>query len=110
VITRKDVPVRAHRQRWLEAEALRILGQLRAAEPAPEPARAALEEAIGIAREMGLQPLLGRCQLALGRALARAGGREAGREQLEQAATLFRDMGVRFWLERAESALSRSGP
>jgi tetratricopeptide (TPR) repeat protein len=101
---------RAHRQRWLEAEALRILGQGRAAASAYEQARAALEEAIGIASEMGLRPLLGRCHLALGRALARAGGPDSGREHLDQAAALFRDMGMRFWLDRAEASRGRSGP
>jgi hypothetical protein len=101
---------RAHRQRWLEAEALRILGQRRAAASAYEPARAALEQAIGIASEMGLRPLLGRCHLALGRALARAGGPDSGRGHLDQAAEIFRDMGMRFWLDRAEAARGRSWP
>ncbi len=57
---------RAQHQRWLVAEALRVLGQLRSAEGAAGPARAALEEAAGIARDIGLRPLLGRCHLALG--------------------------------------------
>jgi tetratricopeptide (TPR) repeat protein len=102
---------RAHKQRWLEAEGLRILGQLHATgKPAGEPmdvegARAAFEEAIAIARDMGLRPLLGRCQLALGRALNRAGERRAARGPLEEAAALFTGMDMRFWLDRAEAAL-----
>jgi Flp pilus assembly protein TadD len=102
---------RAHKQRWLEAEGLRILGQLhatgkRAGEPMDvEGARAAFEEAIAIARDMGLRPLLGRCQLALGRALNRAGERRAARGPLEEAAALFTGMDMRFWLDRAEAAL-----
>jgi tetratricopeptide (TPR) repeat protein len=97
---------RANRQRWLVAEALRILGQLRSAEGAAGPARAALEEAAGIAQDIGLRPLLGRCRLSLGEALLRAGDVEAGRGHLEQAAEIFRAMDVRFWLGRAEAALA----
>ncbi len=106
---------RAHKQRWLEAEGLRILGQLHATgKPLGETmdvaaARAAFEEAIAIAREMGLRPLLGRCQLALGRALNRAGERGAARAPLEEAAALFTGMDMRFWLDRAEAALG-DGP
>ena len=98
---------RAHKQRWLEAEALRIQGQIRAFETPrdPEGALAAFEEAVAIARDMELRPLLGRCQLAVGRALGRAGEREAARGRLEEAAALFRAMDMRFWLDRAESAL-----
>jgi tetratricopeptide (TPR) repeat protein len=98
---------RAHKQRWLEAEGQRILGQLRATgEPVDiAGARAALEEATVIARDMGLRPLLGRCRLALGRALNRAGEHDAARVPLEEAAALFRGMDMRFWLDRAESAL-----
>ena len=54
---------------------------------------------------MGLRPLLGRCQLALGRALNRAGERAAARGPLEEAAALFTGMDMRFWLDRAQAAL-----
>jgi len=98
---------RAHKQRWLEAEGLRIQGQLRASGKPPDwkGARAAFEEAVVIARDMGLRPLLGRCQLALGRALNRAGEREAARGSLEEAVALFSEMDMRFWLDRAEAGL-----
>jgi tetratricopeptide (TPR) repeat protein len=76
------------------------------AEGAAGPARAALEEAAGIARDIGLRPLLGRCRLALAEALRGAGEPESARAHLEQAAGLFREMDMRFWLGRAESALN----
>jgi tetratricopeptide (TPR) repeat protein len=101
---------RAHKQRWLEAEALRILGQLRAAAAPVDVAgaRAALDEAAAIARDMGLRPLLGRCRLALGRALDAAGEADAARESLEEAAALFSAMDMRFWLDRAKAALGHA--
>jgi Double zinc ribbon len=71
-----------------------------------DPARLALEEAADIARDIGLRPLLGRCHLALGEALHRAGEPEGDRRHLEQAAALFREMDMRFWLGRADAALS----
>jgi len=98
---------RAQHQRWLVAEALRVLGQLRSTEAVPGLARVALEEAAEIAGDIGLRPLLGRCHLALGEALHRAGEPEGARRHLEQAAALFRDMDMRFWRGRAEAALSR---
>jgi hypothetical protein len=54
---------------------------------------------------MGLRPLLGRCRLALGRALNRAGLREEARGPLDEAVALFSAMDMRFWLDRAQAAL-----
>jgi hypothetical protein len=82
---------RAQHQRWLVAEAVRVQSQLRSAEAVPGPARVALEEAADIAQDIGLRPLLGRCHLALGEALRRAGEP---------------DMDMRFWLGRADAALN----
>jgi len=93
---------RAHKQRWLEAEGLRILGEILAsAEPADTgAARANFEEAARIARDLDLRPLLGRCLLGAG-TLARRAGDGAAREYLSQAAALFSEIGMRSWLERA---------
>ena len=97
---------RAHKQRWLEAEGLRILGEILASAERPdmEAARADFEEAARIARDLDLRPLLGRCLLASGRLARRAGGGGA-REYLSQAAALFSEMGMRSWLERAEAEM-----
>ena len=97
---------RAHKQRWLEAEGLRILGEILASAEPPDiaGARADFEEAARIARELDLRPLLGRCHLASGRLLRRAGD-AAARGHLQQAATLFSEMGMRFWLEQAEAEM-----
>jgi class 3 adenylate cyclase/tetratricopeptide (TPR) repeat protein len=97
---------RAHKQRWLEAEGLRILGEILASAERPdmEAARADFEEAARIARDLDLRPLLGRCLLASGR-LARRAGDGGARGHLEQAAALFSKMGMRSWLERAEAEM-----
>ena len=93
---------RAHKQRWLEAEGLRIQGEILASAERPDmdAARADFEEAARIARDLDLRPLLGRCLLASGR-LARQAGDRGAREYLSQAAERFSEVGMRFWLERA---------
>jgi tetratricopeptide (TPR) repeat protein len=97
---------RAHKQRWLEAEGLRILGEILASAERPDTqaARADFEEAARIARDLDLRPLLGRCLLASG-TLARRAGDGGAREYLSQAAALFREMGMRSWLEQAEAEM-----
>ena len=97
---------RAHKQRWLEAEGLRILGEILASAEPPDTqaARADFEEATRIARDLDLRPLLGRCLLASGR-LARRTGDDPAREYLSQAAALFNGMGMRFWLEQTEAEI-----
>ena len=93
-----------HRQRWLEAEGLRIQSAVRlsAASPDLQGARADAERAARIADELGLRPLLGRCHLALGQ-VARQAGDTRAHAHLEQAVGLFDEMDMRYWLEQAEA-------
>jgi len=95
---------RAHRQRWLEAEGLRIQSAVRVSAAAPDlpGARADAERAARIAEELGLRPLLGRCQLALAQ-VARQAGDTRAHSHLEQAVALFSEMDMRYWLEQAEA-------
>jgi hypothetical protein len=97
---------RAHKQRWLEAEGLRILGEIRASAERPDThaTRADFEEAARIAHDLDLRPLLSRCLLVSGR-LARRAGDGGAREYLSQAAVLFSEMGMRSWLEPAEAEM-----
>jgi len=94
----------AHRQRWLEAEGLRIQSAVRVSAAAPDlpGARADAERAARIADELGLRPLLGRCQLALAQ-VARQAGDTRAHSHLEQAVALFNEMDMRYWLEQAEA-------
>ena len=94
----------ANKQRWLEAEGLRIQSAALASAASPDldGARSAADRARRIAEELGMRPLLGRCHLALaqvGRQVADAGARE----HLERAAALFAETDMRFWLAQADS-------
>jgi len=98
---------RAHKQRWVEGDALRVLGDILAARdsPAVEKAEAAYREALALAEELGMRPLAARCHLGLGKLYRRAGMQPQAVEHLTTVAAMLREMGMRFWLEKAEVEL-----
>ena len=103
-VERGLVMAQANKQRWLQAEGLRIQSEVRASAASPDlrGARADGEHAARIAGELGLRPLLGRCYLALARVGRRAGDTE-GLRHLERATALFGEMGMGFWQRQAEA-------
>ena len=102
---------RAHQQRGWEAWGLKLLGDVHAHEPAEvdqggaEQAGDAYRQALALATELGMRPLVAHCHFGLGKLHARTGQREQAREHLTTATTLYREMDMQFWLEQAESAL-----
>ena len=103
--------VRTHRQRFVEPEVLRALGDIYAAQEPPDVSRAETfyGEALALGRAMETRPLVARCHLHLGAMLARVERLEEAREHLMRAATMFREMDMRTWLEKAEGALRAIG-
>jgi tetratricopeptide (TPR) repeat protein len=98
-----------HGQRGYEALALRLLGEI-AAHPGAldsEVAKARYREALTLADQLEMRPLLSRCHLALGTLYARTEKRREAREHLAAAAAMYREMHMRFWLEQAETELGR---
>ena len=98
---------RAHQERGHQAYALRLLGEVAAhREPAEiEPAETHYRQAMALAEELGMRPLVAHCQLGLGQLSRRTGKREQAREHLTTATTLYREMDMRFWLEQAEAEM-----
>jgi class 3 adenylate cyclase/tetratricopeptide (TPR) repeat protein len=98
---------RAHKQRGVEAEALRVLGDVRTAQspPDPEGAAASYREALLLAGELGMRPLVAHCHLGLGKLYRRTGKRQEAQEHLAIAATMYREMDMRYWLEQAEAEM-----
>jgi tetratricopeptide (TPR) repeat protein len=98
---------RAHKERGHEAFALRLLGEVAAHREPPDAAQAEAyhRQALTLAEELGMRPLLAHCHLGLGTLCARLGRRDGVRE-LSEAAELYRTMGMTFWLPRAEAALA----
>jgi tetratricopeptide (TPR) repeat protein len=96
---------RARRERSDEAYALSLLGEIASHYDSAdiEIAKARYGEALHLADELGMRPLVARCHLGLGtlhrfpKMLAKA------REHLDLAATMYQEMGTSFWLEKVET-------
>jgi tetratricopeptide (TPR) repeat protein len=98
---------REHHERGNEAYALHLLGDIAARrEPAEaEQAAAHYREALALAEELGMRPLVAHCHLGLGTLYATTGQREQARAALSTAMALYRAMEMTFWLPQAEAAL-----
>jgi tetratricopeptide (TPR) repeat protein len=90
-----------------EASALRLLGDVTARLGLPEHAERHYLDALAIAEERGMRPLVAHCHLGLGRLHWRTGQREedAGRH-LASATAMFQDMGMSRWLASAAADTS----
>ena len=95
--------------RGFEAYALRLLGELCAhQEPlAAEAAEAYYQQALTLADELGMRPLVAHCHRGLGTLYARTGQHAQARTALYAAIAQYRAMGMTFWLPEAEAALAQ---
>ena len=66
-----------------------------------EDAEGYYREALALAGELGMRPLVAHCHLGLGKLYRRTGKREQAQEHLTTATTMYREMDMRFWLEQA---------
>jgi tetratricopeptide (TPR) repeat protein len=100
---------RAHKERGHEAWALRLLGEIAAhqAPPEIEPAKHHYRQALTLAEELGMRPLMAHCHLGLGTLSAKTGQSEPARTALSAAIELYRAMDMIFWLSQAEAALAQ---
>jgi hypothetical protein len=64
-----------------------------------------LLEALALAGELGMRPLVAHCHLGLGKLSRRTDRREQAREHLTTATTMYREMGMTYWLDRATAEL-----
>jgi tetratricopeptide (TPR) repeat protein len=100
---------RAHKERGHEAWALRLLGEIATHQAHPESAPAAqhYRQALALAQELGMRPLVAHCHLGLGTLYARTGQRLQARAELFTAIEMYRAMEMMFWLPQAEVALAQ---
>jgi tetratricopeptide (TPR) repeat protein len=98
-----------YQQRGHQAYALGLLGDIAARRESPESvqAEAYYRQALALADELGMRPLLAHCHLGLGTLYARIDRREQARAELSAAIALYRAMDMTFWLLQAEAALAR---
>jgi tetratricopeptide (TPR) repeat protein len=98
---------RAFQRRPQEAWALRTLGEIASYREPPEieKAEASYHQAMALADELGMRPLVGHCNLGLGKLLGLVDKHAEAREHLVIAMGMYREMEMRFWLEQAETEL-----
>jgi class 3 adenylate cyclase/tetratricopeptide (TPR) repeat protein len=92
-----------------EALALHQLGVVQAHINPPDAAQAEdhYRQALALAKELGMRPLLAHCHLGLGTLYTKMGRREQARAELSTAIELYRAMKMTFWLPQAEVVLAQ---
>src|SRR5262249_53978045 len=97
------------KERGNEAHALYQLGAVHAHTEPPdtEQAEAHYQQALALAEELGMRPLVAHCHLGLGTLYATMGQHEQARAELSTAINLYRAMDMPFWLPQAEAALAQ---
>jgi len=100
---------RQHKERANEALALHQLGTVQAhADPLDTvQAEAYYQQALALAEELGMRPLVAHCHHGLGRLYHQTGRAEQARTALSAAITLYRAMDMTLWLPQAEAALAQ---
>ncbi len=58
---------------------------------------------MGLATDLGMRPLIARCNLGRGRLYRRTSNPQQAQEHLAIAITMYREMAMRFWLEKADA-------
>jgi tetratricopeptide (TPR) repeat protein len=100
---------RQHKERANEALALHQLGVVQAHADPPDVAQAEAhyQQALALAEELGMRPLVAHCHLGLGRLYYQIGRGEQARAALTTAIDLYRAMDMTLWLPQAEAALAQ---
>jgi tetratricopeptide (TPR) repeat protein len=93
-----------------EAYALRLLGEIHAHQDplAVEAAEVAYRQALPLAEQLGMRPLMAYCHLGLGTLYTNGGRLAQARAALSPAIELFHVMEMTFWLLRAEATLAQT--
>jgi sugar phosphate isomerase/epimerase len=92
------------RARGAQAHALCLAGDIASTDGA-EDALGYCREALTLAHELAMRPLIGHCHLGLGKLNRRTGQPEQAREHLTTGMAMYREMNMRYWLEHADVAL-----
>ncbi len=66
-------------------------------------------QAIAVADELGMRPLIAQCHLGLGRLYRRIDNLEQAKGHLKTATSMMREMQMGLWLEQADAELKDMG-
>ncbi len=96
-----------YKQRGYQAYALHLLGEIAAHHEPPEveSAKDYYRQALTLAEELGMRPLLAHCHRGLGTLYAATSQREQARAELAAAIALYRAMEMTFWLPQTEATM-----
>jgi tetratricopeptide (TPR) repeat protein len=97
---------REHQERGHEAYALRLLGDIAARHESSERGQAEVpyRQALTLADQLEMRPLVAHCHLGLGTLYLKRGRFEQARAERSTAIDLYRAMDMTFWLPQAEAA------
>jgi ATP/maltotriose-dependent transcriptional regulator MalT len=100
---------RTHQEHGQQAYALRLLGDLAAQGEPPEsaPADVYYEQALVLAKALGMRPLQAHCHRGLGMLYVAIGQQEQARAPLTTAIAMYRSMEMTFWLPQTEAVLAQ---
>ena len=100
---------REYKQRGYQAHACRLLGEIVAhhTPPAVEQSEAHYQQALALAEELGMRPLVAHCHRGLGTLYATTGQADQARTELSTAMEMYRAMEMTFWLPETEAALAQ---
>jgi hypothetical protein len=100
---------RQHQDHGHQTYALRLLGEIaaRCEPPAAALTEAHYQQALALADELGMRPLLAHCHLGLGALYVKVECREQACAELSTAIEIYRAMEMTFWLPQAEAALAQ---
>src|SRR5712692_7361098 len=94
-----------HKGRGHHALALRLRGEIASRRDPPDldQAEGHYRQALALAEELGMRPLVGHCHLGLSRLFRQGAEQQQAQEHLTTAMSMFREMDMGFWLARAEA-------
>jgi hypothetical protein len=64
-------------------------------------------QALALAEELGMRPLIAHCHVGLGKLYRRIGSRQQAEEHLTTGVAMMREMEMGLWLEKAEGELKQ---
>jgi tetratricopeptide (TPR) repeat protein len=100
---------REHQQRGHEAYALRLQAEIATHKGACAEGEVCYGEALALAEDRGMNPLVAHCHLGLGKLCWRTDHHERTQEHLIIAAKMYREMGMKFHLKQAEAWYDKCG-
>jgi tetratricopeptide (TPR) repeat protein len=102
---------RHHKERGFEADTLRLLGEIAAREDPLDIGKAEnhYRQALALAEELGMRPLIAHCHVGLGKLYRQFRYLQQAKEHLNRGIAMMREMEMGLWLEKAEAELKELG-